>query len=108
MCRTATARSECSPRPDPGPAGRSARPGVEIGAVTRTLRAAAAIQLITLVAGTLAAATAAPARPVAPLTPPAGAISRNVEYVANLPEAASAISLNFIGDTMFVSTVKGL
>src|SRR5206468_5200979 len=26
----------------------------------------------------------------------------------NLPEAASAISINFIGNTMFVSTVKGL
>ena len=40
--------------------------------------------------------------------PPAGSISSNVEFVANLPEAASAISINFIGKDMFVSTVKGL
>ena len=31
-----------------------------------------------------------------------------MKFVTNLPEAASAISINFIGDTMFVSTVKGL
>jgi hypothetical protein len=36
--------------------------------------------------------------------PPAGAISTNVEYVTNLPETQTAISINFIGDTMFVST----
>lgn len=41
-------------------------------------------------------------------TPPAGAISRNGEFVANIPQARSAISLNFIGDTMFVSSVDGL
>ncbi len=41
-------------------------------------------------------------------TPPAGAISKNVEFVANIPEVATAISINFIRDTMFVSTVHGL
>ncbi|MGH2739069.1 MAG: LVIVD repeat-containing protein [Actinomycetota bacterium] len=40
--------------------------------------------------------------------PPAGEMSENVEFVANIPEMASAIALGFIGDTMFVSTVHGL
>jgi hypothetical protein len=40
--------------------------------------------------------------------PPAGAISANVEYVTNLPETKTAISINFIGDTMFVSAQTGL
>jgi hypothetical protein len=40
--------------------------------------------------------------------PPAGAISSNVEYVTTLPELKTAISLNFIGDTMFVSAETGL
>src|SRR5688572_13751980 len=40
--------------------------------------------------------------------PPAGDISSNVEYVTTLPEMATAISVNFIGDTMFVSTQTGL
>lgn len=43
---------------------------------------------------------------------PAGASaadsSPNVERVAALPEHASAISINFIDDTMFVSTVAGI
>lgn len=39
---------------------------------------------------------------------PAGAISKNVEYVTNLPEATTAISINFIGETMFVSAQTGL
>ena len=73
--------------------------------MTRALRAAVALQVATLVAGFVAVATASPAVPTAP---PAGAISHDVEFVANLPEAASAISINFIGNTMFVSTVKGL
>jgi hypothetical protein len=38
--------------------------------------------------------------------PPVGAISDNVEFLANVP--GGAISLNFIGDTMFVSTTQGL
>jgi len=48
--------------------------------------------------------------PLAPSTaaPPPGAISSNVEYVTTLPEMAKAISVNFIGDTMFVSTQTGL
>ncbi|HVF06141.1 MAG TPA: hypothetical protein VNA20_14965 [Frankiaceae bacterium] len=48
--------------------------------------------------------------PVSPsvAAPPPGAISANVEYVTNLPELKTAISLNFIGDTMFVSTQTGL
>ena len=40
--------------------------------------------------------------------PPAGAISGNVEYVTTLPEMKTAIAVNFIGDTMFVSTETGL
>lgn len=48
--------------------------------------------------------------PVSPTVaaPPAGAISKNVEYVTTLPEMATAISINFIGKTMFVSTQTGL
>ena len=41
-------------------------------------------------------------------TPPAGDISKGVTFLANLPELASAISLNFIGSTMFASTVTGI
>jgi hypothetical protein len=36
------------------------------------------------------------------------ATSPNVRQIAQLPELATAISINFIGDTMFVSTVHGL
>jgi hypothetical protein len=59
----------------------------------------------------LAVATAVPLLvSVAPsqAAPPAGAISGNVEYVTNLPETQTAISINFIGDTMFVSAQTGL
>ena len=38
---------------------------------------------------------------------PAGAISENVQFLANLP-IPSAISLAFVGNTVFVSTVVGL
>jgi hypothetical protein len=41
-------------------------------------------------------------------TPPAGAISKGVTYLGNLPELRAAISLNFIGSTMFASTVTGI
>jgi hypothetical protein len=41
-------------------------------------------------------------------TPPAGAISKGVTFLANLPELKTAISLNFIGSTMFASTVTGI
>ena len=40
--------------------------------------------------------------------PPAGDISKNVGFVANIPEMKSAIALNFIGDTMFVSATTGV
>jgi hypothetical protein len=40
--------------------------------------------------------------------PPAGAISSNVTFLANIPELASAISIDFIGTTMFASTVTGI
>ncbi|MCA1825226.1 MAG: hypothetical protein LC640_13455 [Frankia sp.] len=40
--------------------------------------------------------------------PPPGAISSNVDFVTNIPQAQQAISLNFIGDTMFVSGVDGV
>src|SRR4051812_19484615 len=36
------------------------------------------------------------------------ATSPNVRALARLPELTTAISINFIGDTMFVSTVHGL
>jgi hypothetical protein len=74
--------------------------------MSRPVRAAVALQLATLLTGVVTAAAAS--SPAIGVAPPAGAISRNVEFVTNLPEAASAISVNFIGDTMFVSTVKGL
>ncbi len=55
----------------------------------------------------VAAATARPAGPtLAP--PPAGAISPNLEFLANVPEMASAISVNFIDETMFVSATTGV
>jgi hypothetical protein len=40
--------------------------------------------------------------------PPPGAISQGVELVANVPEMTTAISVNFIGDTMFVSAMTGI
>ena len=40
--------------------------------------------------------------------PPAGDISSNVTFLANIPEMRTAISLNFIGDTMFVSATTGV
>ena len=55
----------------------------------------------------VASAVLVPASPSV-AAPPAGAISKNVEYVTTLPEMRTAISLNFIGDTMFVSTQTGL
>jgi hypothetical protein len=49
------------------------------------------------------------ATPLAPApTPPAGAISPGVQFLANLPELASAISIDFLGNTMFASTVTGI
>ncbi len=39
---------------------------------------------------------------------PAGAISHGVTFLANIPELRTAISLNFIGTTMFASTVHGI
>jgi hypothetical protein len=46
------------------------------------------------------------AAPVA--DPPPGDISSNVEFVGNIPEMASAISIAFIKDVMFVSTAHGV
>lgn len=40
--------------------------------------------------------------------PPAGDISDNVEFVANAPEASTAIAIAFDGDVMFVSTITGV
>ncbi|HVE98523.1 MAG TPA: hypothetical protein VNA12_05020 [Mycobacteriales bacterium] len=40
--------------------------------------------------------------------PPPGAISANVTFVANVPEMRTAISVNFIDDTMFVSAMTGV
>src|SRR5258707_11444112 len=71
---------------------------------SRVVRALVGLQAVAVVAGGVTLATAA--TPAA--TAPAGAISSNVQFVTNLPAARSAISLNFIGDTMFVSAVTGL
>jgi hypothetical protein len=49
--------------------------------------------------------TSAPSHAAAP---PAGAISAGVTYVTTLPELKTAISINFIGSTMFASTVTGI
>ena len=40
--------------------------------------------------------------------PPAGDISAGVTFLANIPELRSAISINFIGSTLFASTVTGI
>ncbi|HET7483679.1 MAG TPA: hypothetical protein VFK89_12560, partial [Actinomycetota bacterium] len=56
-----------------------------------------------IVAPLLLAAPAGAATRALP-EPPAGAISKNVTFVGNIPELKAAISINFIGDTMFVST----
>ena len=45
---------------------------------------------------------------LAPAAAGAQEMSPNVERVATIPEVATAISLNFIGDTMFVSTATGI
>src|SRR5690349_5821347 len=57
------------------------------------------------VAALLAVPLSAPASHAAP---PAGEISRGVTFLANIPELRTAISLNFIGTTMFASTVTGI
>jgi hypothetical protein len=74
--------------------------------MTRRLRILVLAQVAALLAATATVATAA--RPSTTPAPPAGAISKNVQFVANIAQAKSAISLNFIGDTMFVSAVDGL
>lgn len=48
------------------------------------------------------------ASPAAPVAPPAGAISAGVQYLANIPELKTAISIDFLGTTMFASTVTGI
>jgi hypothetical protein len=50
----------------------------------------------------------AAARPAVLVAPPAGAISPGVQFLANIPELASAISIDFLGNTMFASTVTGI
>jgi hypothetical protein len=42
------------------------------------------------------------------VAPPPGAISDNVEYVGHLPEPGVSIAVNWIGDTMFVSSTTGI
>src|SRR4051794_28837030 len=87
--------------------GRDRPRDVEVPRVTRTLRILAVLQALALIGGRPAAAPASTPHVLAP-TPPAGAISPNVQFVANIPQAQTAISLNFIGNTMFVSAVDGL
>jgi len=50
---------------------------------------------------------AVPTHLTANATPPAGSISPNITFLSNLP-LPSAISIGFIGNTAFVSTVVGL
>ncbi|MDT7538449.1 MAG: hypothetical protein QOI82_2034 [Actinomycetota bacterium] len=50
----------------------------------------------------------AAATPSVLVAPPAGAISPGVQFLANIPELASAISIDFLGNTMFASTVTGI
>lgn len=57
------------------------------------------------VAALLAVPVSAPESQAAP---PPGAISKGVTFLANIPELRTAISLNFIGTTMFASTVTGI
>ena len=64
----------------------------------------AALLVVGLIAALLVAGPVREAR----AQPPAGAISKNVKFIANIPEMASAIAVNFIDDTMFVSTTAGL
>lgn len=61
--------------------------------------------ILTIITGLLALPAGASASDVAP---PAGDISDNVEFIANIPEMKSAISINFLGDAMFVSTAHGV
>jgi hypothetical protein len=60
---------------------------------------------VLVVAAALALPVSAPASHAAP---PPGAISKGVTFLANIPELRTAISLNFIGSTMFASTVTGI
>ena len=69
---------------------------------TRLLTAAAAVVLPLSI---LPASAEAPA-PLPP--PPAGAISPGITFLANIPELRTAISIDFIGSTMFASTVTGI
>ena len=51
---------------------------------------------------------ATPAHTAMSSSAPSGNISNNVEFVANIPALVSAISIAFIGNDMFVSTVHGV
>jgi hypothetical protein len=68
-------------------------------------------RLLTAVAAAVLPLSVLPAsaRNAAPLPePPAGAISPGVTFLANIPELRTAISIDFIGTTMFASTVTGI
>jgi len=52
----------------------------------------------------LPVAAATPGR----VAPPAGAISPGVQFLANIPELRTAISIDFLGSTLFASTVTGI
>ena len=72
----------------------------------------ASLIVVVALAGTSAAATVdvddvAGTAPAA-VAPPPGAISDNVEYVGNLPQPGPSIAINWIGDTMFVSSQTGI
>lgn len=64
-------------------------------------------KLPTVAVVALACALFAPS-PASAAPPPAGDISKNVRFVANIPEMKSAISIAFLRDDMFVSTAHGV
>ena len=73
------------------------------------LRPRASLLVALALAAVALPSSAALGGPAAALpAPPPGDISANVTFVANVPEMKTAISVNFIGDTMFVSAVTGV
>ncbi len=71
---------------------------------TRLRLLVAALLAVTAVPASATSLGSAAALPA----PPPGEISQNVTFVANVPEMTTAISVNFIGDTMFVSATTGV
>ena len=72
--------------------------------MSRTKRVARALAAVALAAVVVPASPA----PASAAPPPSGAISKNVRFVANIPEMKSAISIAFLKNDMFVSTAHGV